>query len=133
MAQRIYYPGFTVAGGVGELPGHRRDRGRRGLTDVGSVDFVLRTVALVALAGVQAVYWLSVHPVNRFWIEGEDLGSFGPGFFAFGARRRGADRGGSEAWTALRDRWETGHGICATLGAVSVVVGDARCNDRTMV
>lgn len=78
MVQRIYYPGFTVAGGVGELPGIVATAVAVALTDVGSVDFVLRTVALVALVGVQAVYWLSVHLVNRFWIEGEDLGSFGP-------------------------------------------------------
>lgn len=132
MVQRIYYPGFTVAGGVGELPSIVSTAVAVALTDVGSVDFVLRTVALVALVDVQAVYWLSVHPVNRFWIEGGDLGSFGPGFFAFGARRRGADRAGSEAWTALRDCWQTGHGIRAALAAVSVV-GDARCSNRTMV
>ena len=50
-------------------------------------DFSLTLVGLLGLIGMQAVYWIFTHPVNRFWLRGEKLGSFGSGFFSIGAKR----------------------------------------------
>ena len=36
---------------------------------------------------MQAVYWLFTHPVNKFWVEGENLDRFSSRFFSFGANR----------------------------------------------
>ncbi|MGH3310668.1 MAG: hypothetical protein ACRDP3_08785 [Streptomyces sp.] len=119
MVQRIYYPGFTIAG-AGEFPGIIVAAVALALTGTGGPDFPLRATGLVALAGMQAVYWLRVHPVNGFWLEGEDLDRFSAGFFSFGARRREAGRGGSVEWTDLRARWESGHAIRAALSVVAV-------------
>ncbi|MFC4495640.1 hypothetical protein ACFPA8_16040 [Streptomyces ovatisporus] len=121
VVQRIYYPGFTFAG-FGEFVAIAVTAVALALTEAGSAGFALRAVALAALAGVQAVYWLRVHPVNGFWLEGEDLDRFSSGFFAFRARRGGADPGGHVEWTALRDRWEYGHATRAVLAVVSLVL-----------
>jgi hypothetical protein len=43
------------------------------LTPSGSADFWWTLVALLGLIGMQAVYWLLTHPVNKFWLEGENL------------------------------------------------------------
>ena len=49
----------------------------------GGPEFWLTLVALLGLAGMQAVYWIFTHPVNRFWLKGESLGRAGAGFFSF--------------------------------------------------
>jgi len=121
VVQRIYYPGFTIAG-TSELPGIIVTATALALTEAASLDFTLRAIGLVALVGMQAVYWLRVHPVNGFWLEGEDLDRFGAGFFAFAARRRDAGRDGHVEWTDLRARWESGHAMRAALSVVSVAV-----------
>lgn len=91
------------------------------LSEVGSLDFALRAVALVALLGVQVVYWLWVHPVNGFWTLGQELGAFGSGFFALRLGRGAGDQGSAPTWTQLRGRWESGHAVRAALALVSVV------------
>lgn len=116
--QQIYYPGFTIAG-LSEVPGILVTAAALTLTEVGGTDFVLRAVAVAALSGMQAVYWLRVHPVNGFWLEGESLDRFSSGFFTFAGRRRLAP-GGHVEWTELRDRWESGHAVRAGLALVSV-------------
>src|SRR5215208_8464471 len=77
---------------------------------------------LIGLFGVQAVYWFFTHPVNNFWVEGENLERFGSGFFAFGSNR---SRLGNEThptdWTRLRDRWEYSHLGRAGLALVSLI------------
>lgn len=116
VVQRIYYPGFTVAGAVSEVPGVVVTAVAVALAD-GTVDVALRVVALTALVGVQVVFWAVVQPVNRFWVEGVDLGELGTRFFG---RRRGAP-GRAADWTALRDRWEGGHVIRAVLACLALV------------
>ncbi|MGH3312133.1 MAG: hypothetical protein ACRDP3_16360 [Streptomyces sp.] len=119
VVQRIYYPGFTIAG-VGEFASIMVTALALALTEAGGIDFPLRAVALAALVGMQAVYWLRVHPVNGFWLEGAALDRFSSGFFAFGAGRRGAGREARAEWTELRARWEYGHATRAALAVVSV-------------
>lgn len=120
--QPIYYPGFTVGGGIGEAGGAMSTIVLLLLEPPGSAGFWLTLVALLGLIGMQAVYWLFTHPVNKFWVEGEDLGRFGSGFFSFGANRSPL---GNEPrppdWTRLRDRWEYSHVARAALALVSLI------------
>lgn len=122
VVQRIYYPGFTAAG-IGELLSVVVAAAALALTNAGSGDFALRAVALAALVGMQAVYWLRVHPVNRFWLEEERLDRFSAGFFDAGRATGGRSAGPPEQveWTALRFRWESGHAVRAALAVVGVV------------
>jgi hypothetical protein len=74
--QPIYYPGSTIAGGLGEAGGMISTSILLALTPLGSADFWLTLVALLGLIGMQAVYWLFTHPVNKFWLQGEKLSGF---------------------------------------------------------
>jgi hypothetical protein len=85
--QSIYYPGFTIGGGIGEAGGTLATILLVFLTPSGSADFWWTLVALLGLIGMQAVYWLLTHPVNKFWLEGENLDRLSSGFFSFGAHR----------------------------------------------
>lgn len=59
---------------------------------------------------MQAVYWLFTHPVNKFWVEGENLDRFSSGFFSFGtSSSQPENETRPPDWTALRDRWEYSH------------------------
>jgi hypothetical protein len=74
--QPIYYPGFTIAGGLGEAGGMISTSILLALTPLGSADFWLTLVALLGLIGMQAVCWLFTHPVNKSWLQGEKLSGF---------------------------------------------------------
>src|ERR687891_1499066 len=87
----------------------------------GSADFWLILVSLVGLIGMHGVYWLITHPVNKFWVEGQDLSRVGAGFFAFRSKGRGADEMRPVPWTTLRDRWEYSHVARAALSTMSLV------------
>jgi hypothetical protein len=120
--QPIYHPGFTFGGSVGEVGGTISTIVLLFLTPLGSAGFWLTLAALLGLAGMQAVYWLFTHPVNKVWVEGENLDRFGSGFFSFGANQ---SRLGNETrppdWTRLRDRWEYSHVARAGLAFVSLI------------
>ncbi len=117
--QPIYYPGFTI-GGAAEPLGLLATAFLLLLTPAGSRAFWLVVVALLGLIGMQAVYWIVTHPVNRFWLRDELLGSAGTEFFATDPGGRSGS-GDTEApdWTILRDRWERSHVARAALGFVS--------------
>jgi hypothetical protein len=115
--QSIYYPGFTV-GGVSEPLGIISAIVLVFLTPSGSTDFWLILVTLLGLIGMQAVYWLVTHPVNKFWVEGETLDRFSSSFFSFGGNKGKTD---SPSWMELRDRWEYSHVARAGLGCLSLV------------
>ena len=119
--QSIYYPGFTIGGGVGEFGGMVATVVLLLLTPRHDPGFWLTLAALLGLVAMQAVYWLFTHPVNRFWVEGQDLDRFSSGFFSFGAGTRGGERGRKTEWTALRDRWEYSQVARAVLGLASFV------------
>jgi len=118
--QPIYYPGFTIAG-MSEPLGIIATLMLLGLTPRGRVDFWLTLVALLGLLGMQAVFWLWTHPVNQFWLQGEQLHALGARFFALGAASRRDHESASHPvdWTALRDRWEYSHVVRAGLAALS--------------
>lgn len=123
--QPIYYPGFTIGGGIGEAGGTILTIVLLILTPAGSGSFWLTVVALFGLLGMQATYWVLTHPVNRVWLKGERLSGFGSGFFTFGTKSQvGRREQHQEAtrepdWTELRDRWEYSHVVRAGFAFVS--------------
>jgi len=119
--QTIYYPGFTIAG-ISEPVGMISTIILLVLTPLGSASFWLTLVALLGLIGMQAVYWLVTHPVNKFWVEGENLDRFSSGFFAFGANRSRLEyETRPPDWTELRDRWEYSHVARAGFALLSLI------------
>jgi hypothetical protein len=112
-AQTIYYPGFTIAGGAEPLALIATAIALV-MTPRGSAGFWLTAAALLGLVGMQAVYWIFTHPVNKVWLQGRSLGAAGTGFFSFAA-----DAPGSQDWKQLRDRWEYSHVARAVLAALS--------------
>jgi Domain of unknown function (DUF1772) len=115
--QPIYYPGFTVAAGIGEAGGMLGLAALLLVTRPGSGDFWLTLTALALLAVAHGVYWIVTHPVNRVWVRGEKLGRLGTGFFAVGQRGESP----RDRWTALRNRWEYSHVARAVLAFGSLV------------
>jgi Domain of unknown function (DUF1772) len=114
--QPIYYPGFTIGGGIGEAGGMIFTIVLLFLTPWGTADFWLTFVALLGLIGMQVVYWLLTHPVNTFWLQDEPLRGLGAGFFSFGTHQENTR---PVNWTELRDRWEYSHVVRAGLAFVS--------------
>jgi hypothetical protein len=84
MVQPIYYPGFTVAGGVGEVGGLVSVIILLLLTPRETLAFWLTLVAVLGLLGMQAVFWLFTQPVNKFWLQSTTLGGVWRCFFCGG-------------------------------------------------
>lgn len=117
--QPIYYPGFTIGGGIGEFGGLIATLILLFFTPLRSAEFWLTLVALLGLVGMQAVYWLLTHPVNQFWLEGEDLSGFSASFFSFRANQPNETHPAN--WTDLRNQWEYSHVIRAGFALVSLI------------
>ncbi|HWF08813.1 MAG TPA: anthrone oxygenase family protein [Bryobacteraceae bacterium] len=106
--QPIYYPGFTIAGGIGEVGGLVSVVTTLLLMPRGTPQFWLTLAAVLAMLGMQIVFWLFTQPVNKFWLQSTTLGSFGDAFFNVrAAQNRGS--GDPEGWKRMRDRWEYSH------------------------
>jgi hypothetical protein len=118
--QRIYYPGFTIGGGIGEPGSTIATLTLLFLTPAGTAEFWLTLGALLGLIGMQAVYWRVTHPVNKVWVEGRSLGAGSSAFFSFAAGSRGERE--MPDWTRLRDRWELSHVARAVLSGTSFVL-----------
>jgi len=67
--QPIYYPGFTIAGGVAEVGGLIATIVLLMLTAQGTAHFWLTLVAVVGMIGMQIVFWVYTRPVNKFWLQ----------------------------------------------------------------
>jgi hypothetical protein len=118
--QPIYYPGFTIGGGIGEAGGTIATIILLFLTRPASADFWLTFAALLGLIAMQAVYWLATHPVNKFWVGDVNLDRFSSGFFSFGANHfRVQKEARPPDWTELRNRWEYSHVARAGCALVS--------------
>lgn len=118
--QPIYYPGFTIAGGIGEVGGLISVLAILLLTPQNMPAFWLRLVALVAMLGMQIVFWLFTQPVNKFWLQSTSLGGFGGAFFNVGSHHVRPDD--PDGWKKIRDRWEYSHMVRAALGVVSFLL-----------
>lgn len=121
--QRIYYPGFTFAGVLEPLSAIAA-LALLVMTPRGGSVFWLTMAAFASLVAMQLVYWLSTHPLNKVWLEGEQLGEAGSRFFAVGSDRvrDGVESAGDESWTVLRDRWECSHLIRAVCAGSSLAL-----------
>ncbi len=117
--QTIYWPGFTVVGGAAEILSIIATLALVVLTPTGSLDFWLVLGAFLLAAGLHAIYWVVVHPVNKTWVQHIDLKGGSRSFFEIG-RAAGLPAAG---WKRLRDRWEYAHAVRAgmTLAALALV------------
>ena len=120
--QAIYYPGFTY-GGIGEMLAIAAALGLLVATPVDSAAFLLTLVGFVALAAMHGVYWMLIHPVNRFWLKDEELSGLGAGFFGLDRkeRRRNEKSSQEDLWKRFRDRWEYSHVLRAALSVIAVI------------
>jgi hypothetical protein len=122
--QPIYYPGYTIGGAVGEFGGLLAALVLLAVTPSHTDAFWLTLVSFLALLGMQCVYWVLIHPINKVWLRGAGLGSAGEGFFGFDpiARPRTLAEFRPIGWTGLRDRWEYAHVIRAVLGLTALIL-----------
>lgn len=112
--QEIYYPGFTIGGaaeplGIVALPALLVQQVQAG----GRPWWV--AAALLALIGMQAVYWLVTHPVNSVWTKGLQLDDLAARFFSTQDSNAGDD------WQHHRYLWEYSHVARAVLGGLGLV------------
>ena len=121
IVQPIYYPGFTIAGGIGEFGGIIATFVLTILTPAGTTQFWLTLGALLALLAMHAVYWALTHPVNNFWLKDVQLQGLSAGFFSFGLAKHGGDAQAVD-WTALRDRWEYSHVVRAGFALLGFIL-----------
>jgi hypothetical protein len=121
--QGIYYPGFTIAGGVAEAGGLIATIVLLILTPAGTASFWLTLLALLGMLGMQIVFWIYTQPANRFWLQnaGERVGNAGTRFFAFSPAGHSGTTGAAVDWIRLRDRWEYSHIVRAGLVFLSFV------------
>jgi hypothetical protein len=118
--QQIYYPGFTVVGGAAEVLALAATLLLLIVTPQGTLSGWLTLGAFIAMACMHAVYWVLIHPVNRYWLKDTELKAPGRRFFAFDPFAR-ADRGAPE-WIVLRDRWEASHMARAALSTLALAM-----------
>lgn len=127
--QPIYYPGFTIGGGIGEGGGIAATLTLLLLTPPHARAFPWTLLAFAALVAMHAAYWIFTHPVNKFWLREHELTGFSGGFFQFDpARRQGPDAAGDDDWKRIRDKWEYSHvlrAVLAGLGFVFLVIAVA--------
>jgi hypothetical protein len=116
--QAIYYPGFTYAGATEPL-GVILTALLAFLMPAGSSSFWLTVTSCLALALMHAIYWVSIHPINNFWLKDISLQGAGGAFFGFGSK---PTRTGQVDWTYLRGRWEYSHLARAGLAVVAFVL-----------
>ncbi|WP_332685062.1 anthrone oxygenase family protein [Bosea sp. (in: a-proteobacteria)] len=115
--QPIYYPGFTIGGGIGEIGSIVASAALALMLPAGSTAGRLALAACASAVAVHALYWLLVHPVNRFWLKESRIDTASEGFFALGA-----DEDAGADWTTLRDRWERGHAVRAVFATLTVAL-----------
>jgi hypothetical protein len=100
--QPIYYPGFTWAGAA-EPVAIVAVAVLLALTPYNSAAFWFTAAALVAAITTHVLYWTRTAPVNKQWLEHEQLSASAQRFFGT------ASNVDERSWTVLRDRWEHSH------------------------
>lgn len=120
VVQRIYYPGFTVGGGIAEVGGILATSALM-LASSGPLQAWLIAGALAALLVMQLVFWLMTQPVNKHWLRDVELNAPAKRFFATEGSD-GATLPPTKEWTTLRDRWELSHVLRAALAMLSLIL-----------
>jgi Anthrone oxygenase len=90
---------------------------------VGTIACWTTLLAIFSLVGMQVVYWIFIHPVNKVWLKGADLKRPDAVFFAFDPLKRQTkgDLDDDVVWKRLRDRWEWSHVARAALAVVALL------------
>jgi hypothetical protein len=118
--QPIYYPGFTVAGGIGEVGGLVSVIALLLVTPRGTVAFWSTVLAVAGLFGMELIFWLFTQPLNKVWLESTSLGHLGTAFFSSSpADRQSRYNNRPTDWRAMRDTWEYSHICRAGLASLS--------------
>ncbi len=118
----IYYQGFTIAGGISEVGGLISVLVVLLLTQRGAPVFWLRLLALLAMAGMEIIFWVFTQPVNKFWLHDTHHDKFGSVFFEAGPGSHRLRSDDPEGWKKLRDRWEDSRIARAGLVALSFLL-----------
>jgi hypothetical protein len=116
--QPIYYPGFTMGGGIGEGGGMIALLALLAFTPYASTRFWWTLAAFVLLLTMHLIYWVVTHPVNNFWIKDIELTGLGVTFFSLFAPSAAEARA---EWSKLRDMWEYSHVARAVLAMLSLI------------
>ncbi|SFP03961.1 protein of unknown function [Mesorhizobium sp. NFR06] len=119
VVQRIYYPGFTIGGGVAEVGGIVATFVL--MLTSSSVRFWLVAGALAGLILMQLVFWVMTQPVNRHWLQDVELTAPAKRFFATEGSA-GSPLPQTQEWTALRNRWELSHVVRAAFAVLSLIL-----------
>lgn len=119
--QPIYYPGFTIGGGVAEAGGMLATLALLLMTPGGSGQFWLTAGALAALIVMHLIFWVVTQPVNKAWLRETTLAAPARRFFGTGGADP-ADRSPAADWTILRDRWERSHAVRAAAAMLGLVL-----------
>jgi len=127
--QPIYYPGFTIVGGVGEVGGLLATFGLLLATPPAAPSFHYTLLALVALASMQGVFWVFTQPVNKVWLRDQPLQGVSAAFFGLGDKKPNEPT--KDDWTTLRDQWEYSHVVRAVLSftALGLLAGAIATRD----
>jgi hypothetical protein len=120
--QGIYYPGFTLLGSA-EPVSLVLVLLTMIMLPTGTAAFWLTAAALLALVGMQVVYWLIVHPTNSYWLRNASvsLSAAGGHFFGFDPGSRHLNDG-EAPWTKVRDRWEYSHVVRSGFALLSFIL-----------
>jgi Domain of unknown function (DUF1772) len=118
--QAIYYPGFTIGAVFGEFGAMLATLALVIVTPFGTAGFWLAFAGFVGLLIMHGIYWVLIHPVNKFWLRDQQLHGAGAAFFAVG-RGNASGRSADRDWTVLRDRWEYAHVVRAVFAMLSLV------------
>ncbi len=123
IVQPIYYPGFTIGGGIGEGLGLVATLTLSLLTPSDSKAHWWAIAGFIALAITHAIYWIVTHPVNLFWLKDQKMEGMSSHFFSFDPTKQSASATGNGAdnWTRLRNRWEFSHVLRAIFAAISLI------------
>lgn len=117
--QTVYHPGFTL-GGITEPASIVSLAMLLLVTPRNTAAFGWVCAALGAVIGMQAVYWLVTHPMNRFWLKGQQLPSASAAFFGVGGGAAAAEYDSLD-WRRIRDRWEYSHVLRAGLAGFGLL------------
>jgi hypothetical protein len=118
--QTIYYPGFTI-GGFAEVIGIIAAAALLAMTQ--SAAFLWTLVGFLGLAATHVAYWLLTHPVNNFWLKGQNVAGVSGRFFKINSLdpQGEGDQLSAQAWKRLRNRWEYSHVLRSLLSGIGLL------------